>query len=116
MVLRLSLLCIRLLRVPLLALGAVLFVSIGANHLTGSAQAQGCLSSAQTRSLIASGQIVSLSSINAAARSRGYSQVASASVCGSSGRYTYNVVAVGSGGASARLTFDASSGRLLSER
>lgn len=79
-------------------------------------QAQSCLSAAQTRSAIAAGEIVSLSTISAVARSNGYSQVGSASVCGSPGRYAYVVVASRSDGASARLTFNASNGALLSAR
>ena len=79
-------------------------------------QAQGCLSASQTRQVIASGAVVRLASIASAAQARGYSQLGSASLCGSPGSYVYVVVASTSGGASARLTFDAASGALISER
>ncbi len=81
-----------------------------------SPQAQSCLSASQTRSAIASGEVVRLSVITAAARSAGYSQVGSAAVCGSPGNYVYSVVASNASGGSARLTFDARSGALLSRR
>ena len=79
-------------------------------------EAQGCLSASQTRQVIASGAVVRLASIASAAQARGYSQLGSASLCGSPGNYVYRVVASTSGGASARLTFDAASGALISER
>lgn len=78
--------------------------------------AQSCLSASQTRSAIASGEVVRLSVITSAARSAGFSQVGSAAVCGSPGNYVYSVVASSPNGSSARLTFDARSGALLSRR
>ena len=80
------------------------------------AEAQSCLSAAQTRSAIASGQVVRLSVITSAARSAGFSQIGSAAVCGSPGNYVYSVVASSANGSSARLTFDARSGALLSRQ
>jgi hypothetical protein len=81
-----------------------------------SVAAQSCLSASQTRSAIASGEVVRLSVITAAARSAGFSQVGSAAVCGSPGNYVYSVVASSPNGSSARLTFDARSGALLSRQ
>ncbi|MEQ8656172.1 MAG: hypothetical protein RIC24_02540 [Hyphomicrobiales bacterium] len=83
---------------------------------TPQVSAQSCLSASQTRSAIASGEVVRLSVITAAARSAGFSQVGSAAVCGSPGNYVYSVVASSANGSSARLTFDARSGALLSQR
>lgn len=82
----------------------------------GSPQAQSCLSASETRSAIASGQVVRLSVISSAARSAGFSQIGSAAVCGSPGNYVYRVVASSTSGSSARLTFDARSGALLSQQ
>ena len=79
-------------------------------------QAQGCLSAAETRQVIASNQILSLSAVSSIVRARGYSQVGSASVCGSPGSYVYNVVAIAPNGTSGRLTVDAASGAVLAER
>ena len=81
-----------------------------------TAQAQGCLSAAETRAAIASNQILSLSAIASIVRARGYSQVGSASVCGSPGSYVYTVVAIAPNGTSGRLTVDAASGAVLAER
>jgi hypothetical protein len=81
-----------------------------------SPQAQSCLSASQTRSAIASGEVVRLSVITSAARSAGFSQIGSAAVCGSPGNYVYSVVASSASGSSARLTFDARSGALLSRQ
>ena len=80
------------------------------------AQAQSCLSASQTRSVIASGAVVPLSTISAAARASGFSQIGSAALCGSPGSYVYSVVASSANGSSARLTFDAASGALLSRQ
>lgn len=83
---------------------------------TAPVAAQSCLSASQTRSAIASGEVVRLSVITSAARSAGFSQVGSAAVCGSPGNYVYSVIASSPNGSSARLTFDARSGALLSRR
>ena len=80
------------------------------------AQAQSCLSASQTRTAIASGAVVPLSTITAAARANGFTQIGSAAVCGSPGSYVYSVVASSANGSSARLTFDAASGALLSRQ
>lgn len=81
-----------------------------------SVEAQSCLSGSQTRQVIASGAVVRLANIASAAQARGYTQLGSASLCGAPGSYVYVVVASTASGASARLTFDAASGALISER
>ena len=95
---------------------AVLAAGLLAPGFCTPAQAQGCLSAAQTRALIASGDIVQLSAIAQAAQAAGFSQIGSASVCGAPGNYVYALVASTSTGSSARLTFDARSGALLSRQ
>ncbi|MFK7791753.1 MAG: hypothetical protein AB8B88_03680 [Devosiaceae bacterium] len=102
---------------PFLRAAMLLVVSMLAFPMLAlPATAQSCLSASQTRSAIASGEVVQLSRITAAARSNGYSQIGSASVCGSPGSYVYVVVASTSNGSSARLTFNAASGALLSSQ
>ncbi|MEM1286869.1 MAG: hypothetical protein AAGH60_00810 [Pseudomonadota bacterium] len=76
-------------------------------------QAQSCLSSSETRSLISSGQVMSFSSVQNIVRSRGFSEVASVSLCRGGSSYVYQVVAVRSSGQSARLTIDAVSGNVF---
>ena len=80
------------------------------------AQAQSCLSAAATRSAIAGGQVLPLAAISDAVRARGYAELASASLCERAGGFVYTVVAIQASGASARLTVDAASGAILSER
>ena len=97
------------------AFGILLLAALAVSFAPASAQAQSCLSAAQTRTAIASGEIVQLSQIVAAAQARGYTQIGSALVCGSQGAYLYEVVASAANGRSARLTFNAASGALVSE-
>ncbi|MBV6658323.1 MAG: hypothetical protein KI785_11210 [Devosiaceae bacterium] len=82
----------------------------------GTGFTQSCLSAAETRAAIASGQVMPLSSVASIARSRGYAQVASANVCSAGGTLVYQVVAIASSGASARLTIHGVSGAVLAER
>ena len=96
-----------------LALALAVFGTLGAPAPAG---AQSCLSAGQMRSAISSGQIGPLSTIRAAVRSRGYTELGSASVCQSGGRLVYTVVASSASGASARITLDARSGAILQVR
>ncbi len=95
---------------------AVCFIVLVPLVFSGPVRAQSCLSAADTRSAIAAGQIVRFSQIASVANANGYSQLGSASVCGSPGNYVYVVVASTPRGDSARLTFNAISGALLSAR
>lgn len=78
--------------------------------------AQSCLSASQTRQAISNGDVISLSRVTSAVRARGYSEVSSANVCQSGGRYVYTVIASTSSGASARITVDGATGSILSEQ
>ena len=80
------------------------------------AQAQSCLSAAETRQVIASGQVLPLAAIADIVRARGSVEIASVSLCTGGGAPAYAVVAVRGSGASARLTVDAVGGAVLSER
>lgn len=109
---------------PLLSRRAV-FASLAALALTPVASvltpvtpalAQSCLSASQTRNAIYSGEVISLSRVSSAVRARGYSEISSANICQSGGRYVYTVIASTASGASARITVDAATGSILSEQ
>lgn len=79
-----------------------------------TAMAQSCLSASQTRQAISNGEVVSLGRVTSAVRARGYSEISSANVCQSGGRYVYTVIASTASGASARITVDGATGSILS--
>ncbi|MEM6382496.1 MAG: hypothetical protein AAF739_07480 [Pseudomonadota bacterium] len=101
-------------RRPVLRLVAATIVAVGLSASTVGAQ--GCLSGAETRAAIESGQVIPLASVRQAANSRGYNEVASASLCGSGGSMVWQVVGVNASGGSARLVINATSGAVMSER
>lgn len=96
---------------PLLAAGLVVGLPVGA-------PAQGaCLSGAQARALVASGQVLPLSAVVAGLTRGGTRiEVVDAALCPRGGGHVYRLTVLGPGGRVGHMTVDARTGQTLGRR
>lgn len=83
----------------------------------GEARAQGgCVSGAQARALVQSGQVLPLSAIVARLQGGGRAEIVDAALCGGGGGYVYRLTVLGQGGRVSRVTVNARSGQVVGGR